>query len=107
MQIPYDRLKNIIRYRGERSGIRVIFQEESYTSKASFIDQDEIPTYGAEEKLIFSGKRISRGLYESREGKKINADLNGAANILRKYKADAFAGNSPDFEWIRVIRYPQ
>ncbi len=107
VQIPYDRMKNIIRYSGERTGIRVVFQEESYTSKASFLDNDEIPEYGKEDGKKFSGKRTCRGMYESRDGRKINADLNGAANILRKYKADAFAGNSPHFERVRVIRYPQ
>ena len=107
VQMPFDRLKNIIRYSGERLGIRVVFQEESYTSKASFLDQDDIPTYGTGERPVFSGKRIRRGMYKSREGKKINADLNGAANILRKYKADAFQSNMPLFEQIKVLRYPQ
>ena len=63
-------------------------QEESYTSKTSFFDGDEIPIYDKEnsQKYIFSGKRIKRGLYQTSAGKLINADCNGALNILRKSK---------------------
>ena len=61
-------------------------QEESYTSKASFLDADELPVYNADnpQKYNFSGKRIHRGMYQSKTGIKINADVNGALNILRK-----------------------
>ena len=61
-------------------------QEESYTSKASFWDKDEIPVFDAESKVkySFSGKRIHRGLYCSKNGIMLNADLNGSLNILRK-----------------------
>ena len=63
-------------------------QEESYTSKTSFFDGDEIPIYGKEnpQEYIFSGRRIKRGLYQTNAGKLINADCNGALNILRKSK---------------------
>ena len=63
-------------------------QEESYTSKASFFDGDEIPIYDKEnqKEYIFSGKRIKRGLYQTSKGKPINADCNRALNILRKSK---------------------
>ena len=63
-------------------------QEESYTSKASFLDLDEIPIYDAKKSYTvnFSGKRIQRGLYRSKSGRLLNADVNGAANILRKSK---------------------
>ena len=62
--------------------------EESYTSKASFLDQDELPKYDPEQPFVgsFSGKRIKRGLYRSSSGRTINADVNGACNILRKSK---------------------
>ena len=68
--------------------MKYIEQEESYTSKASFLDLDEIPKYNAEKPYTgtFSGKRIKRGLYQTASGKLINADVNGAANILRKSK---------------------
>ena len=69
-------------------GIRVILQEESYTSKASFFDNDVIPTY-KEGTIIdsknFSGDRVKRGLYKTKSGLLINADVNGSLNILRKY----------------------
>ena len=72
----------------ERHGMNFVEQEESFTSKASFLDLNEIPTYDAETPYTgsFSGKRIKRGLYRSKSGKLINADVNGAANILRKSK---------------------
>ena len=72
----------------EQYGICYIEQEESYTSKSSFLDNDVLPEYKAEQPYTgkFSGKRIHRGLYKSSDGTVINADLNGAANILRKSK---------------------
>ena len=72
----------------EQYGICYIEQEESYTSKSSFLDNDVLPEYKAEQPYAgkFSGKRIHRGLYKSFSGTIINADLNGAANILRKSK---------------------
>lgn len=70
----------------DRYGIKFIKQEESYTSKASFLDNDPLPEFTAvnHKALIFSGKRIYRGLYKTKSNCLINADLNGAANILRK-----------------------
>ncbi len=72
----------------EQYGICYIEQEESYTSKSSFLDNDVLPEYKAERPYAgkFSGKRIHRGLYRTFSGTIINADLNGAANILRKSK---------------------
>ena len=78
----------MIQYKAEAEGIQVILQEESYTSKASYLDKDAIPTYNPEEenkKYSFSGKRIHRGLYNSADGTLLNADVNGAANIYRKH----------------------
>ena len=68
--------------------MKYIEQEESYTSKASFLDLDEIPVYNPEHPYTdgFSGKRIKRGLYRSANSRVINADVNGACNILRKSK---------------------
>ena len=85
--IPYDSLYNKIEYKAAAYGITVVRQEESYTSKASFLDGDEIPTYveGDDTSYKFSGKRIKRGLYRASDGTIINADVNGACNILRKY----------------------
>lgn len=85
VQMPIGLLKQMIEYKAAQAGIRIISQEESYTSKASFLDNDRVPVYGKNDaKALFSGKRISRGLYRSKDGTVINADLNGAANILKK-----------------------
>ena len=87
--IPFYKLKENLTYLCEDNKINLVIQEESYTSKASFLNKDFIPTYGVNDKLAnFTGKRIKRGLYESIINKKklkINADLNGSLNILRKY----------------------
>lgn len=73
-----------------RYGIRVIITEESYTSKASFIDNDDLPVYGEANHPDFSGTRIHRGLYQSKKGILINADVNAACNILKKAVKTAF-----------------
>ena len=88
VNIPYGKLKDKLIYLCKLYGIEFKLQEESYTSKASFFDGDEIPIYDKEnlQKYIFSGKRIKRGLYQTNEGKLINADCNGALNILKKSK---------------------
>ena len=84
--IPFGDLRSTIKNLCERYEIKYIEQEESYTSKSSFLDNDVLPEYNPEQpyKCKFSGKRIYRGLYQSANGTKINADVNGAANILRK-----------------------
>ena len=88
VNIPYGKLKDKLIYLCNLYGIEFKIQEESYTSKASFFDEDEIPIYDKEnpQKYIFSGKRIKRGLYQTSTGNLINADCNGALNILRKSK---------------------
>lgn len=84
--IPFHLLRSKLMSACEEYGIKYISQEESYTSKASSIDEDFIPTYGEEkEEPSFSGKRVKRGLYKSFDGSKLNADINGSINILRKY----------------------
>ena len=88
VNIPYGKLRDKLMYLCKLYGIEFKLQEESYTSKASFFDKDEIPVYDKEnwQEYIFSGKRIRRGLYQTNTGKLINADCNGALNILRKSK---------------------
>ena len=88
VNIPYGKLRDKLIYLCKLYGIEFKLQEESYTSKASFFDGDEIPIYDKEnqKEYIFSGKRIKRGLYQTSTGKLINADCNGALNILRKSK---------------------
>ena len=110
VQIPLETLRWMITYKAESAGLIVVEQEESYTSKASLVDGDEIPVYGKETKSLvaFSGRRIKRGLYRTGSGQVINADLNGAGNILRKYIPDAFKDRK-DFVFlgqILVRNYP-
>ena len=88
VNISYGKLRDKLIYLCKLYGIEFKLQEESYTSKASFFDGDEIPIYDKEnqKEYKFSGKRIKRGLYQTSTGKLINADCNGALNILRKSK---------------------
>ena len=93
--IPHAKLIDNIKYLAEEYGINVIVREESYTSKASALDFDNMPPFYQEgAKCQFSGERIKRGLYRSKSGKVINADLNGALNIGRKELGD---------EWLRIL----
>ena len=110
VSIPYTRFFWILTCVAAKASIPVIETEESYTSKASLIDKDPIPVYKEGDRLEyhFSGKRISRGQYESKEGTILNADVNGAGNIIRKVYPNAFDGVT-DFSYtnktvIRVTR---
>lgn len=95
VQIPHAKFIDMLTYKAALVGIQVEVQEESYTSKASFLDLDPIPTYKPDDdtEYTFSGKRIGRRnrLYRAKDGKIICADVNGSYNILRKCKPDAFA----------------
>ncbi len=93
VQLPHARFIAMLAYKAKRAGIRFILQEESYTSRASFLDGDPIPTYDPkqEEKPHFSGKRVKRGLYRAKDGRTLNADVNGSYNILRKALPTAYA----------------
>lgn len=82
--LPYETFIEQLRYKCQLRGITIIVQEESYTSKASFLDDDDIPVYGETDNPKFSGCRVKRGLYRSSDGRLINADVNGSYNILRK-----------------------
>ena len=86
VSIPFRKILNILKYKLEDNGIEYKEQEESYTSKASYLDNDDIPIYKENDdtNYIFSGRRIKRSIYKSKQGKIINADLNGALNILNK-----------------------
>lgn len=88
VMIPLGRLKSRLEYLCKQYGVNFVLQEESYTSKASFFDNDEIPKWNPQnpKQGNFSGKRVYRGLYQTSTGYKFNADVNGALNILRKSK---------------------
>ena len=103
VSIPYTKFITILKTVASKCGIAVVIREESYTSQASLLDMDDIPTYkkGENKRYTFSGKRIHRGLYRSKNGTLLNADINGAANILRKEYPNAFDGIK-DFTYLCV-----
>ena len=90
VQLPHARFIDQLVYKAKLVGIQVLLQEESYTSKASFLDNDPIPTYQADraEQPVFSGKRIARSWYRAGDGTVLHADINGSYNILRKSNSD-------------------
>lgn len=91
VSIPHARLIEMLEYKTRLVGIKVIVQEESYTSRANFLNLDPIPVYGKTDKdPVFQGKRIKRGLYKTSGGQLINSDVNAAYNILRKAIPNAF-----------------
>ena len=93
VSIPHYKLKFMIMYKAALNGITVVEQEESYTSRADITAMDYMPVYGVDDKKAsFSGKRTCRGLYRCHNGLVINADCNGAANILRKAFPDSWDG---------------
>lgn len=108
--IPERMFLKILEHVGAQYGIPVVIREESYTSQASVIGLDDIPTYGEEDGKTydFSGKRIRRGLYRTKDGTILNADINGAANTIRKEYTEAFR-DVTDFSYLwkttEVIRY--
>jgi len=85
--IPFYRLIQQIQYKGKLVGIQVTTEEESYTSKCSALD---LETIGKHEDHAYAGKRVKRGLFRTALGILINADVNGALNILRKVIGDTF-----------------
>jgi putative transposase len=93
VSIPHSRLIEMLEYKARLAGIKVIVQEESYRSKSSFLNLDPIPVYGhtGASNVIFSGRRIKRGLYKTSVGRLINSDVNGSYNILRKAIPNAFS----------------
>ncbi len=112
VQIPFEKLVQLISYKAKLQGIQVFLQEESYTSQVSFLEGDYIPTFKKDDsKKNPSGKRIKRGLYSSPKGL-LNADINGSLNILRNF----LASNNKDFnspvgkshvDWPVRIKNPQ
>ena len=100
VSMPTGLLKQMIIYKASDAGIKTIMQEESYTSQADITAMDYIPVYGVDaENAVFSGRRISRSLYRCFNGMIINADCNGAANIMRKAITDAW-NSITDFSFL-------
>ena len=86
VNIPFGKLQFKLKYLCELNDIKYVEQEESYTSQSSFWDKDNIPEYkvNSNQECNFSGKRTYRGMHKRNNGKRLNADVNGALNILRK-----------------------
>ena len=86
IHIPYYKLIHMLTYKCEKYGINFTTQEESYTSKCSFLDNEEITKHE-----VYKGKRIKRGLFQTSDNTLINADVNGSYNIMKKAIPNAFA----------------
>ena len=87
VQIPHARFIEMLAYKAELVGIRVIITEESYTSKCSFLDNEPV-----KKQETYAGKRVKRGLFRASNGRRINADVNGSYNIIRKAIPHSFSG---------------
>ena len=96
VHIPHARFIDQLIYKAKLVGIQVILQEESSTSKASFLDNDPLPTYQADraEKPVFTGARIAHSWYRAGDGTVLHADINGSYNILRKSSSDTRANGA-------------
>jgi putative transposase len=106
VSIPHSRFIDMLKYKCEICGINYIIDEESFTSKASFLNLDFIPTYkkGDNTKHEFSGYRESRGNYKIKgTDKRINADVNGSYNILRKAIPNVFTDGIEGLEVVPSI----
>ena len=88
VQIPFFKLISQIKYKSELLGINVVINKESFTSKCSFLDNEVIKRH-----KTYAGKRISRGLFRSQRGVIINADVNGAYNIIKKVVPKAISAD--------------
>ena len=88
-EVPFYLFKEMLLYKCKLHGITMVEQEESYTSQCSFLDQETVCHHKK-----YEGERKYRGLYKSKEGKYINADVNGALNIMRKYLEKKAAWNN-------------
>ncbi|MGN0168172.1 MAG: RNA-guided endonuclease InsQ/TnpB family protein [Acetatifactor sp.] len=118
VQLPFGRVIQMLELKALQYGIRVVKQEESYTSQASYPDNDPIPVYGVNDSdAVFSGERKPckykgmkkedgfRGLYRTKDGTIINSDLNGSANIGRKAFPELFT-STMDFSTFTIIKHP-
>jgi putative transposase len=84
VSIPFETFISMLRYKSERQGLRFVEINESHTSKCSSLDLEEIKHHDS-----YVGKRVKRGFFRTKDGILLNADINGAYNIMRKVKGDA------------------
>ncbi|NVM01478.1 MAG: IS200/IS605 family element transposase accessory protein TnpB, partial [Candidatus Helarchaeota archaeon] len=92
VQVPFKKLVNLLKYKGRLVGIKVVLVEEWYTSKTSALDLEPI-----QKSKNYLGKRVHRGLFLTKNKIKINADVNAALNILRKYVGNEFIKQKKEF----------
>jgi len=106
VQLPHARFISMLTYKAELVGIVVKITEESYTSKASFLDLDPLTVRnnGDDATYTFSGKRVKRGLYRASNGRYIHADCNGSGNIIRKVAPDAFEAKGVEEFAVHPVR---
>ena len=99
--VLYGQLRSKLEYLCKLNGIMFVKQEESYTSKSSFWDKDDIPIYNTDnpKEYQFSGNRIHRGFYKTASGKTFNADVNGTLNIMRKSRVMDLSILNAKEEW--------
>ena len=106
VQIPHAKLIDMIIYKAEDCGIKIITTEESYTSKTDNLVLEPLKKYGCNKILIPSlGKRIKRGLFKSSNGKVISADVNGALGIARKVVHESVIKTIVDKSSVLLPRY--
>lgn len=110
VHLPHARFIQMLTYNAQRADIRVNVQEERYTSKASGLDGDAIPTYDPKREAppVFSVQRIKRGLYRTKDGRLLIADVIGSYTILRKALPTAFANRIEavvaQLAWLTLVR---
>jgi putative transposase len=84
--IPHSTFIHMLTYKAQLARLQVIVQEESYTSKCSFLDLEPIHKHA-----MYCGRRVMRAEFISAQGQPIHADINGSYNILRRALPSAFA----------------
>jgi len=99
VSIPHARFVDLLTYKAELVGIRVVVREEAYTSKCSFLDLEPIEKHD-----VYAGRRVHRGLFVSAAGRRIQADVNGSYNILRKEAPCAFDAAGVEGAVVRPVR---
>ena len=95
VSIPYRKFITYLSYKCEKVGIHFQTNEESYTSKCDSLALEKI-----EKHVQYLGKRVRRGLFQSSVGKLLNADINGAINIMRKVVDDSYVSGIVNRGWL-------
>lgn len=96
VQIPFENFISQLVYKCMQLGIEVVYQEESYTSKCSFFDNEQV-----QKQETYLGKRSNRGLFKTASKMRVNSDINGSLNILRKYLVAQEAWNNQI--WLNLV----